>query len=30
VGWQAKIGLHEGVENTYRWFLDNAENLRGL
>jgi GDP-L-fucose synthase len=30
LGWQAKIGLREGVENTYRWFLDNVENLRGL
>ena len=30
LGWQAKTDLREGVENTYRWFLDNVENLRGL
>ena len=30
LGWQAKTGLAEGVENTYRWFLDNVGNLRGL
>ena len=30
LGWQATTGLREGIENTYRWFLDNVENLRGL
>jgi GDP-L-fucose synthase len=30
LGWQAKTDLHDGIENTYRWFLDNVENLRGL
>ena len=30
LGWQAKTGLRDGIENTYRWFLDNVENLRGL
>jgi GDP-L-fucose synthase len=30
LGWRAKTALPEGIENTYRWFLDNAESLRGL
>jgi GDP-L-fucose synthase len=30
LGWRAKIPLRQGIEETYRWFLDNAENLRGL
>jgi GDP-L-fucose synthase len=29
LGWQAKIGLREGIEDTYRWFLNNAADLRG-
>jgi GDP-L-fucose synthase len=29
LGWQARIGLREGIEQTYRWFLDNAGELRG-
>ena len=29
LGWQAKIGLREGIEDTYRWFLSNADDLRG-
>lgn len=24
-GWTASIGLREGIENTYRWYLDNVE-----
>ena len=28
LGWQAKIGLLEGIEDTYRWFLNNAADLR--
>jgi nucleoside-diphosphate-sugar epimerase len=28
LGWQAKIGLREGIEDTYRWFLNNAADLR--
>jgi nucleoside-diphosphate-sugar epimerase len=28
LGWQAKIGLREGIEDTYRWFLTNAADLR--
>jgi len=30
LGWQAKTALPKGIENTYRWFLDNVESLRGL
>lgn len=29
LGWRARIGLREGMQNTYRWFLENSENLRG-
>ena len=28
LGWQAKIGIREGIEDTYRWFLNNAADLR--
>jgi GDP-L-fucose synthase len=28
LGWQAKIGLREGIEQTYRWFLENQARLR--
>ena len=30
LGWHAKTALPEGIENTYRWFLDNVDSLRGL
>lgn len=30
LGWCAKIGLYEGIVQTYRWFLDNQTNLRGI
>jgi GDP-L-fucose synthase len=30
LGWQAKIGLREGVAQTYEWFLDNRAELRGV
>ena len=30
LGWRAKIGLREGVAQTYRWFLDNRAELRGI
>jgi len=30
LGWQAKTTLPEGIENTYHWFLDNVQSLRGL
>ena len=28
MGWRAKIGLEEGIVDTYRWFLENHETLR--
>ena len=24
LGWQSKISLHEGLERTYQWYLDNV------
>ena len=30
LGWQAKIPLREGIEATYRWFLDNQSSLRAV
>ena len=28
LGWTARIGLREGVETTYAWFLDHADTFR--
>jgi GDP-L-fucose synthase len=28
LGWQAKVSLKEGIEKTYRWFLDNPDRVR--
>ena len=28
LGWQAKIGLEEGLQDTYRWFKENQKNYR--
>jgi len=28
LGWQAKIGLREGLTETYRWYLDDQVRLR--
>jgi len=28
LGWEAGIGLKNGLETTYRWFLENVEDLR--
>ena len=28
LGWKARIGLREGIGQTYRWFLENRESLR--
>ncbi len=28
LGWQARIGLREGITDTYRWFLDHLEIFR--
>ena len=29
MGWRARIGLEEGIAETYRWFLDQGGDLRG-
>lgn len=29
LGWQARIELHEGIEKTYRWFLQHQDDFRG-
>jgi GDP-L-fucose synthase len=29
LGWQPSIGLRDGLEQTYRWFLANADSIRG-
>lgn len=29
LGWQASIGLEEGLRQTYQWFLHNQQSLRG-
>lgn len=28
LGWQARISLRQGVEETYRWFLENQDTFR--
>jgi GDP-L-fucose synthase len=28
LGWQAQIPLHQGLEQTYAWFLDSVDTLR--
>jgi len=28
MGWQARIGLEEGLAQTYQWFLDHQHQLR--
>jgi GDP-L-fucose synthase len=28
MGWKARIGLREGIEQTYRWYLDNFDVAR--
>ena len=28
LGWQASIGLEEGLRGTYRWFLDSQQEVR--
>ena len=30
LGWQPKTALYEGLRTTYRWFLENEYQLRGL
>ena len=29
MGWRARIGLEQGIEDTYQWFLDNQDRFRG-
>lgn len=29
LGWHARIGLREGIAQTYKWFLENIDSLRG-
>lgn len=28
-GWKSKLSLDEGLEITYKWFLDNSNSIRG-
>ena len=28
LGWEAQVTLREGIERTYRWFLENQGHLR--
>ena len=28
LGWKSKVDLYEGLQNTYKWFLENQENYR--
>jgi len=28
-GWTPKFHLHDGIESTYRWYLDNYDTARG-
>jgi GDP-L-fucose synthase len=29
LGWKARTGLRDGIEATYRWYLDNKGHVRG-
>ncbi|WP_372922183.1 GDP-L-fucose synthase family protein [Roseovarius sp.] len=29
MGWRARIGLEEGIVDTYRWFLEHQDDFRG-
>ncbi|MEJ2471982.1 MAG: hypothetical protein P8Y96_12845, partial [Desulfuromonadales bacterium] len=29
LGWQAQTSLREGIEKTYRWFLEHQDSFRG-
>lgn len=29
-GWKAKITLEDGIKSTYKWFLENQDNLKEL
>ena len=30
LGWRAKTSLQQGLEETYRWFLDNVGTQRAV
>jgi len=30
MGWQAGISFDEGVRQTYEWFLEHANDARGI
>lgn len=30
LGWRAEIDLEQGLERTYKWFLENENSLRGV
>ena len=30
LGWRAGTGLNEGIERTYRWFLEHGAEVRGI
>ena len=29
LGWRHRVGLREGIESSYRWFLENHDHARG-
>lgn len=29
LGWRARIGLEQGLRDTYRWFVENQDHFRG-
>ena len=28
LGWQARIGLEDGLRDAYRWYVENVEQAR--
>ncbi|MND00903.1 GDP-L-fucose synthase [compost metagenome] len=30
LGWRHRIELRDGIESTYRWFLENGDRARGV